>query len=103
MSPTREAQRNSARSCLPITNGSASSPKQRTSGKNETTGGQMKYGRFEQQGRVFFGTVEGDTVNELEGSIFDNAKATAKRHKLSEVKILAPCVPANFYCAGLNY
>jgi 2-keto-4-pentenoate hydratase/2-oxohepta-3-ene-1,7-dioic acid hydratase in catechol pathway len=63
----------------------------------------MKYGRFEQQGRIFFGTVEGDTVNELDGSIFDNAKPNGKRHALSDLKILAPCQPANFYCAGLNY
>jgi len=28
----------------------------------------MKYGRFEQQGRIFFGRVEGDSVVELEGS-----------------------------------
>jgi 2-keto-4-pentenoate hydratase/2-oxohepta-3-ene-1,7-dioic acid hydratase in catechol pathway len=65
----------------------------------------MKYGRFQQQNRIFFGAVEGDSVNELEGSIFENpdAKPTGKRHALSDLKILAPCVPANFYCAGLNY
>jgi 2-keto-4-pentenoate hydratase/2-oxohepta-3-ene-1,7-dioic acid hydratase in catechol pathway len=65
----------------------------------------MKYGRFEQGGRVFFGTVEGDSVEELAGSIFDGAgtKPTGKRHALSALKILAPCMPQNFYCAGLNY
>ncbi|HYH42127.1 MAG TPA: fumarylacetoacetate hydrolase family protein [Burkholderiales bacterium] len=65
----------------------------------------MKYGRFEQQGRVFFGTVEGDTVSELAGSIFDpgGAKPNGKRHALTDLKILAPCMPYNFYCAGLNY
>lgn len=63
----------------------------------------MKYGRFEQQGRVFFGTVEGDQVTELEGSIFENHKATSKKHPLSALKTLAPCTPYNFYCAGLNY
>ncbi len=63
----------------------------------------MKFGRFEQQGRVFFGSVEGDQVAELEGSIFDNYKATTKKHALSALKTLVPCTPANFYCAGLNY
>ncbi|HYC46365.1 MAG TPA: fumarylacetoacetate hydrolase family protein [Burkholderiales bacterium] len=63
----------------------------------------MKYGRFEQRGRVFFGSVEGDSVNELDGSIFDGAKPGGKRHALSDLKILAPCMPQNFYCAGLNY
>jgi len=63
----------------------------------------MKYGRFEQQGRVFYGAVEGDQVNELEGSIFDHPKATSKKHALSSLKTLTPCVPPTFYCAGLNY
>ena len=63
----------------------------------------MKYGRFESQGRVFYGTVEGDTVNALEGSIFDNPKPGAQRHALSDLKTLIPCTPQNFYCAGLNY
>ena len=63
----------------------------------------MKFGRFEQQGRVFYGAVEGDQVTELEGSIFDRYQTTSKRHGLASVKTLVPCVPSNFYCAGLNY
>ena len=63
----------------------------------------MKYGRFEQQGRTFYGIVEGNTVNELESSPFESQQANGKRHTLSDLRILAPCVPANFYCAGLNY
>jgi 2-keto-4-pentenoate hydratase/2-oxohepta-3-ene-1,7-dioic acid hydratase in catechol pathway len=65
----------------------------------------MKYGRFETNGRVFFGSVEGDTVYELEQSIFENsdAKRSGARHKLGELKVLTPCRPYNFYCAGLNY
>lgn len=38
----------------------------------------MKLGRFEQQGRVFFGAVEGGEVSELEGSILGNYRSTAK-------------------------
>ncbi len=63
----------------------------------------MKFGRFEQQGRVFFGIVEDDQVTELEGSIFENHEATSKKHALSGLKTLVPCMPFNFYCAGLNY
>jgi len=63
----------------------------------------MKFGRFEHQGRAFFGTVEGDQVTELEGSIFDSYKATPKKHALAALKTLVPCMPHNFYCAGLNY
>ncbi len=66
----------------------------------------MKYGRFEQQGRVFFGIVEGDQVVELDGSIFDSPdkpRATSKKHALSALKTMVPCTPPNFYCAGINY
>jgi len=63
----------------------------------------MKFGRFSLDGRTFFGSVEGDTVTELEGSIFDRYETTTRRHALSALKTLVPCQPANFYCAGLNY
>ena len=63
----------------------------------------MKFGRFGQQERILFGLVEGDEVVELEGSPFDKYTAIRKRHALSALKVLLPCVPANFYCAGLNY
>ena len=63
----------------------------------------MKFGRFEHQGRVFFGIVEGGEVSELDGSPFDSYKVAGKRHALSALKVLVPCMPANFYCAGLNY
>jgi 2-keto-4-pentenoate hydratase/2-oxohepta-3-ene-1,7-dioic acid hydratase in catechol pathway len=63
----------------------------------------MKYGRFELKGRVFYGAVEGDQVTELEGSIFESHRTTSKKHALSALKTLIPCVPPTFYCAGLNY
>ncbi len=63
----------------------------------------MKYGRFESQGNIFYGIVDGETVNELEGSPFETCRPTTTRHALSSLKILVPCVPGNFYCAGLNY
>jgi 2-keto-4-pentenoate hydratase/2-oxohepta-3-ene-1,7-dioic acid hydratase in catechol pathway len=63
----------------------------------------MKFGRFEQQGRVFYGAVEGDQVSELEGSIFGAYKSTSKKHALASLRTLVPCLPQNFYCAGLNY
>lgn len=63
----------------------------------------MKFGRFAQGDRVFFGIVEGDQVNELDGSPFDTYKANGKKHALASLKTLVPCNPYNFYCAGLNY
>ena len=63
----------------------------------------MKYGRFKLNGQIFYGRVEGDSVVELEGSPFDSFRVTSKRHTLASLKTLLPCVPGNFYCAGLNY
>jgi 2-keto-4-pentenoate hydratase/2-oxohepta-3-ene-1,7-dioic acid hydratase in catechol pathway len=63
----------------------------------------MRFGRFEQQGRAFYGIVEGDEVQELEGTPFDSHKLTGKTHALGKLKTLVPCMPGNFYCAGLNY
>lgn len=63
----------------------------------------MKYGRFEQQGRIFYGIVEGDQVLELDGSLFTTYISTGKRHALAALKTLIPCDPPNFYCAGANY
>ncbi len=63
----------------------------------------MKFGRFQQLSRTFFGIVEGDQVAELDGSPFDAYQANGKTHALSALKILTPCEPRNFYCAGLNY
>lgn len=63
----------------------------------------MKLGRFEHQGKTFYGVVEGADVIELQGSIFDEHRRTDTRHTLDALKTLVPCMPANFYCAGLNY
>lgn len=63
----------------------------------------MKFGRFEQQGRVFYGIVEGDSVAEIDAAPWDTHRKTGKTHALKALKILVPCQPANFYCAGLNY
>lgn len=63
----------------------------------------MKFGRFDQNGRAFYGIVEGERVTELVGSIFERYETTPKKHLLASLRTLVPCVPPNFYCAGLNY
>ena len=63
----------------------------------------MKFGRFQHQNRIFYGLVDGDQVSELEGSPFDSYSHTTSLYALSALKILTPCEPRNFYCAGLNY
>ena len=63
----------------------------------------MKLGRFEHDGKTFYGMVEKEEVYELDGSPFANYRRTDRRHRLGALKILVPCLPSNFYCAGLNY
>ena len=63
----------------------------------------MKLGRFEHNGKTFYGIVEEEEVHELDGSPFATYRRTDRRHRLSALKLLVPCLPSNFYCAGLNY
>jgi 2-keto-4-pentenoate hydratase/2-oxohepta-3-ene-1,7-dioic acid hydratase in catechol pathway len=63
----------------------------------------MKLGRFGFDSRTFYGIVEGDEVYEIDGSPFKSYRRTERRHRLNALKTLVPCIPSNFYCAGLNY
>ena len=53
----------------------------------------MKFGRFELQGKTFFGLVEGDQVVELDGSPFESWQATTRKHALAALTLRIPCVP----------
>jgi 2-keto-4-pentenoate hydratase/2-oxohepta-3-ene-1,7-dioic acid hydratase in catechol pathway len=63
----------------------------------------MKIARFAHEQHIFYGIVEGEAVTELAGSPLDTYEITKKRHQLSALKFLVPCIPQNFYCAGVNY
>lgn len=63
----------------------------------------MKFGRFAQQGHTFFGMVESDEVTELDDSPWGSYQVTSNRHQVSALKFMVPCIPQNFYCAGVNY
>jgi 2-keto-4-pentenoate hydratase/2-oxohepta-3-ene-1,7-dioic acid hydratase in catechol pathway len=62
-----------------------------------------RYVKYEAAGRVAWGLLEGDTIRELQGNIFDNAKPTGRTLKMSEVKLLAPAEAKKVIAAGLNY
>ena len=63
----------------------------------------MKIARYLAHGQISYGVVEGDTVRELSASPFEDHQITDHAHKLSEVKLLAPCVPTKILAIGLNY
>lgn len=63
----------------------------------------MHWCRFEVDGTPRFGIAEGDEVVAVEGSPFEGYTVTRTRRPLSEVRLLVPVMPANFYAVGLNY
>ena len=63
----------------------------------------MKIARYLAHGQVSYGAVEGDSVKELSASPFEDFTITDHTHKISEVKLLAPCEPTKILAVGLNY
>jgi 2-keto-4-pentenoate hydratase/2-oxohepta-3-ene-1,7-dioic acid hydratase in catechol pathway len=66
---------------------------------------QTRYVRYEASGRTAWGILEGETIRELQGSIFAATapKPSGRTLKLSEVKLLAPAEAKKVIAAGLNY
>ena len=63
----------------------------------------MIWCRFQKEGKTSYGMVEGETVVEVTGSLFEEYEATGVTHPLSQVKLLAPVVPPVIHAAGPNY
>ena len=63
----------------------------------------MKIARYLAHGQISYGVVEGNIVKELSASPFEAHKVTNHAHKLTEVKLLAPCEPTKILAIGLNY
>lgn len=61
-----------------------------------------RYIRYSYASAVSFGILHGEHVRQLEGDPFGN-RETGAVHKLDEVRLLAPCVPAKILAVGLNY
>ena len=63
----------------------------------------MRWCRFETDGRVAYGIVDGSTVTEVAGTPFENYTRTSRTTPLTHVKPLVPVIPPTFYAAGVNY
>lgn len=61
------------------------------------------YVKYETAGRVSWGLLEGDTIRELQGNVFEGAKPSGRTVKLSAVKLLPPADAKKVVAAGLNY
>jgi 2-keto-4-pentenoate hydratase/2-oxohepta-3-ene-1,7-dioic acid hydratase in catechol pathway len=64
-----------------------------------------RYVRYRSNGAptLVYGVLEGETIQELRGDIFAGAEPTGKSINLRDVKLLAPCAPANVAAVGRNY
>ncbi len=59
--------------------------------------------RFETNGRIGFGIVEGETIAEHAGDMFAGARSTARSLALSEVRLLTPTVPSKMIALWNNF
>jgi 2-keto-4-pentenoate hydratase/2-oxohepta-3-ene-1,7-dioic acid hydratase in catechol pathway len=58
--------------------------------------------RYRSGSVVTYGLLEGDTVRELRGDLFQHNE-TGVQHKLPQVTLLHPCTPGKILAVGLNY
>jgi 2-keto-4-pentenoate hydratase/2-oxohepta-3-ene-1,7-dioic acid hydratase in catechol pathway len=63
----------------------------------------VKLGRFKKDNTTFYGVITGDMVQETAGDIFAGHHILDVNHRLSELKVLAPCAPSKIVAVGLNY
>ncbi len=79
--------------CVPLLSAYASS------GPTKVT----KYVRFSFGGHTGYAILEGETLRELSSDFLAGGTPTGKTHRLSDVRLLAPCAPSKVIAVGLNY
>ena len=63
----------------------------------------MKIIRFSTDKKTAYGILDKNTVKVIQGNPFLNIRYSGVTHKLSDVKLLSPCVPSKIVCLGVNY
>lgn len=64
----------------------------------------MKFISFsDNENNIYQGIVEGDSIKQTQGNIFDDYSTTEKTHSMENIKILPPCLPTKVVAVGLNY
>ena len=63
----------------------------------------MRLVRFQKNGGVFYGVLEGEDVRTIEGDVFDEFIPDGKIFRRDDVKLLAPVSPRDIIAIGLNY
>lgn len=62
-----------------------------------------RFVRFEHEGAIAYGIVEGDKVHAIDGTPFDKWSKSGKVYPLSKVKVLPPTQPTKVLALALNY
>jgi 2-keto-4-pentenoate hydratase/2-oxohepta-3-ene-1,7-dioic acid hydratase in catechol pathway len=62
-----------------------------------------RYVRYEMDGTVSYGLLEGDEIRPIRGDIFGDHEVLSSRHPLSSARLLAPVTPSKVIAVGLNY
>lgn len=65
--------------------------------------GVTRYVRFQHKGKIAHAVEEGGELRVIQGELFGNHKVTSEKHKLADVKLLAPLQPPKVLAVGLNY
>lgn len=62
-----------------------------------------RYARYAFDNKISVGLLDGDTVRELRGDLFDRPELTGTSRRLGDVKLLPPVQPSKVVAIGLNY
>ena len=63
----------------------------------------MKIIRFSLGKKTGYGILNNETIRVIKGNPFKRLQYSGVTCKLSDVKLLAPCVPSKIVCLGVNY
>ncbi len=61
------------------------------------------FARYQSNGSVSYGIVDGDTIKEISAAPYDAYKETGQTANLTNVKLLAPVMPSKVVAIGRNY
>ena len=61
------------------------------------------YARYEADGDVHYGVVDGDAVRAITAAPYEDHEVTDNSHSLDDVKLLSPVMPGKIVAIGLNY
>ena len=62
-----------------------------------------KFVRYEHDGAASYGILEGETIHQLSGNVFESPARTGVTVPLDDVTLLAPSKPEKVVAVGLNY